>query len=104
MPDLTLIRTFLERSHSDFAERFAAFAGAEIATRPAPADDPAGRREARALVPLLGRGDWFRPILEQDLRACCLARETLGEVSPLADAVFALQALGTVPLLLAGTG
>jgi acyl-CoA dehydrogenase len=103
MPDLTLIRTFLGPSHADFAGRFAEFARAEIAPRAAPADDPAARKEARALVPLLGGGDWFRPILEQDLRACCLARETLGEVSPLADAVFALQALGTVPLLIAGT-
>ena len=103
MPDLALVRTFLEPSHADLARRFAAFAAAEIAGRPAPADDPAGRKEARALVPLLARGDWFRPIVEQDLRACCLVRETLGEVSPLADAVFALQALGTVPLLVAGT-
>jgi acyl-CoA dehydrogenase len=103
MPDLALVRTFLDSSHADFAGRFAEFARAEIAPRPAPTDDPAGRKEARALVPLLGGGDWFRPIVAQDLRACCLVRETLGEVSPLADAVFALQALGTVPLLLAGT-
>ena len=30
-------------------------------------------------------------------------REALGEASPLADAVFALQGLGTTPILLAGT-
>jgi acyl-CoA dehydrogenase len=103
MPDLTLIRTFLDSRHDEFARRFAAFASSEIDPRSAPSDDATGRKEARALVPLLGRGDWFRPILEQDLRSCCLVRETLGEVSPLADAVFALQALGTVPLLIAGT-
>ena len=103
MPDLRLIRTFLGPPHADFAERFARFALDEIAPRPAPADDAAARREARAFVPLLGRGGWLRPILELDLRACCLARESLGEISPLADAVFALQALGTTPLLLAGT-
>ena len=74
MPDLTLIRTFLDPHHAALAERFAAFAVAEIASRPTPADDPAARKEARSLVPLLGRGDWFRPIREQDFRACCLVR------------------------------
>lgn len=43
------------------------------------------------------------PIAEQDLRALCLIRETLAAASPLADAVFALQALGSVPLLLNGS-
>jgi acyl-CoA dehydrogenase len=33
-------------------------------------------------------------------RACCIAREALAAASPLADAVFALQALGTLPLLM----
>ena len=36
------------------------------------------------------------------LRACCLIRHQLAYHSPLADAVFALQALGSRPLLLAG--
>jgi acyl-CoA dehydrogenase len=103
MPDLRLIRTFLDPRHAELARRFGGFAAAEIAGRPAPTDDAAARREARALVPLLGDGDWLRPMLELDLRSCCLMRETLGEISPLADAVFALQALGTTPLLLAGS-
>src|SRR3989442_11659319 len=50
----------------------------------------------------LGRAGWFAPIGDLDLRAACLVRETLAGASPLADAVFALQALGTVPILLAG--
>ena len=37
------------------------------------------------------------------LRACCLIRRQLAYHSPLADAVFALQALGSRPLLLAGS-
>jgi acyl-CoA dehydrogenase len=103
VPDLRLVRTFLGPRHAELARRFGAFAAEEIAARRTPADDAEARREARALVPLFGRGDWLRPILELDLRACCLVRETLGEISPLADAVFALQALGTTPLLLAGS-
>ncbi|HWM84950.1 MAG TPA: acyl-CoA dehydrogenase family protein, partial [Kofleriaceae bacterium] len=38
-----------------------------------------------------------------DVRALCLVREALGYVSPLADAIFAVQGLGSYPLLLAGT-
>jgi alkylation response protein AidB-like acyl-CoA dehydrogenase len=43
------------------------------------------------------------PIEAQDIRGCCIVREILAEASPLADAVFALQALGAMPLLLAGS-
>jgi acyl-CoA dehydrogenase len=42
------------------------------------------------------------PIEAQDTRGCCIVREALAAASPLADAVFALQALGATPLLLAG--
>lgn len=37
-----------------------------------------------------------------DVRSLCLAREVLGYVSPLADAIFAVQGLGSYPLVLAG--
>src|SRR5690606_29676297 len=49
-------------------------------TRPGPRDAP------RAASPT------------QDLRACALTREALAATSPLADAVWALQALGCTPL------
>jgi acyl-CoA dehydrogenase len=103
MPDTRLIRTFLEPHHTSFAERASGFAMGEIAKRPEPADDAAARREARALLGLLGAGGWLDPILDLDLRGCCLMREALGEASPLADAVFALQGLGTTPILLGGS-
>src|SRR5215207_748827 len=103
MPDTRPIRTFLEPHHTPLAERAAAFATGEIAGRPEPADDAAARREARALLGMLGAGGWLQPILDLDLRGCCLMREALGEASPLADAVFALQGLGTTPILLGGS-
>lgn len=103
MPDTRLIRTFLEPHHAALAARAADFALREIAARPEPADDAAARREARAMLALLGHGGWFKPIFDLDLRSCCLMREALAAASPLADAVFALQALGTMPLLLSGT-
>src|SRR2546429_9770979 len=46
------------------------------------------------------RRDWSSDVCSSDL--ACLVRETLAGASPLADAMFALQALGTVPILLAG--
>jgi acyl-CoA dehydrogenase len=101
--DTTLTRTFLEPRHITLAESAGAFAMKEIAGRPAPADDSAARKEARVLLGLLGEAGWLQPILDLDLRGCCLMREALGEVSPLADAVFALQGLGTTPILLGGT-
>ena len=103
MPDTRLVRTFLELDHLALAEQVGAFARDTIARRPDPADDAAARLEARALLRLLGEGGWLKPIFELDLRGCCLLREALGEASPLADAVFALQGLGTTPILLNGS-
>jgi acyl-CoA dehydrogenase len=103
MPDAKVIRTFLEAKHISLAERAGAFAMGEIAQRPEPVEDTDARREARALLGLLGEGGWLQPILDLDLRGCCLMREALGEASPLADAVFALQGLGTTPILLGGS-
>jgi acyl-CoA dehydrogenase len=103
MPDIRLIRTFLEPRHGQLAERAERFAMEEIARRSQPADDAGARTEARALLGLLGAASWLQPILDLDLRGCCLMREALGEASPLADAVFALQGLGTTPILLGGS-
>jgi acyl-CoA dehydrogenase len=103
MPDTRLIRTFLEPHHTSLADRATGFAMGEIAKRPEPVEDADARREARALLGLLGAAGWLQPILDLDLRGCCLMREALGEASPLADAVFALQGLGTTPILLSGS-
>ena len=103
MPDTRLVRTFLELDHLALAEQVGAFARDTITRRPDPADDAAARVEARTLLRLLGEGGWLKPIFELDLRGCCLLREALGEASPLADAVFALQGLGSMPILLHGS-
>ncbi|HXE57547.1 MAG TPA: acyl-CoA dehydrogenase family protein [Gemmatimonadales bacterium] len=103
MPDLELILPFLDGAHLDLARRVADFAARELAELPEPADDQEGRVEARALLERMGRAGWYEPIARQDYRGCALLRETLAAASPLADAVFALQALGTTPILLAGS-
>jgi acyl-CoA dehydrogenase len=102
----------LEPRHVELTAEVAAFAASEIATLPAPLDDDAARRQAREILGRLGAGDWLRWAVPEawggraeapDLRACCLIREALGAASPLADAVFALQCLGSMPITLGGS-
>lgn len=100
IPDPHPIRAFLSDAHVARAGKFAAAAARELAPLPPPADDAAARLAAREVLATLGASGWFEPIGARDWRGCCLAREALGAVSPLADAVFALQGLATVPLLL----
>ncbi len=102
-PDPAAVRAFLEDRHVELAAGIAEFGAREIGTLAEPADDGAARAQARHILEVLGRADWFAPIGDQDLRACCLIREALAAASPLADAVFALQALGSLPIVLAGT-
>lgn len=103
-PDPGPVRAFLDERHLELARRAAAFAEGVVAGRPEPRDDAEARHEARALVELLGNEGWLGPIAAQDFRACCLVREALAAASPLADAVFALQALSATPLVLEGEG
>ena len=111
MPDTHAIRAFLNDSHLDLAARAAEFAEASVGPLPAVESDADARLRARQVLELLGGGGWCRYAVpaefggvaeEIDLRACCLIREALAAVSPLADAVFALQCLGSRPLAMAG--
>jgi len=97
--DLRPVRAFLGDEHRAFGEAIGTFAGT-LRARRAPDDDAGARHEARELLGALGGGGWLAPIARRDWRACCIAREQIAAASPLADAVFALQALGTSPLLL----
>lgn len=100
MLDTGPVRAFLDDNHVALAERVDEFATRLLAPLAEPKDDAAARHQARDLVATLGSGGWFEPIRNQDWRSCCLVREALAAASPLADAVFALQALGVVPILL----
>jgi acyl-CoA dehydrogenase len=103
MPDTDSIRAFLTPAHVEQADRFKALADRDVRSLPAAEDDDQARVQARELLHQLGAEGWLRPIADQDYRACSLARETLAAASPLADAVYALQGLGTTPLILAGS-
>jgi acyl-CoA dehydrogenase len=103
MPELRTVRAFLDDEHIRVAEEIEAVCAADVASLPVPWDDDEARAQARALVGILGAGRLLGAIQPLDLRRCCLTREALAAASPLADAVFALQALGTVPIALAGS-
>lgn len=51
-----------------------------------------------------GGGAWGKDGTAVDVRSLCVAREALAYVSPLADSIFAVQGLGSHPILLAGEG
>ena len=112
VPDTSTIRAFLDERHVALAGEAARFAAERVAPLPEPAGDPGAREQARSLLGLLGEEGWLGYAVpevwgghwpEPDLRACCLIREALAAASPLADAVFALQCLGSMPITLAGS-
>lgn len=103
MHDLHAVRAFLDEHHFDLSESVTEFCATSIAPLPPPETDRAARTQARDILSALGAAGMLEPIAAQDLRACATIREALAAASPLADAVFALQALGSMPILLAGT-
>ena len=112
MIDLTTIRPFLDDQHLELAEKIDDFVHREIAPLPAPEDDAAARDQAKEILALLGGDGWLMYSVPAahggdtaliDLRACCLIREALAWASPLADAIFSLQCLGSLPIAIAGS-
>lgn len=102
MIDLAPVRALVEPRHHELAAAAAAFGAKKLGGYRHLDDDQGARKRARELCRLLGEEGWLEPIGAQDFRGCCVVRESLAFHSPLADAVFALQALGSTPLVLAG--
>lgn len=94
---------FFAAPHQALAARLRAAAD-DVAAAEHAADEP-GRD--RAAVAALGRHRLFELVAPADgqvsARSLCLARELLGWASPRADSIFAVQGLGTYPVLLAGS-
>jgi len=96
------IRALLEARHVELAGRVTACAES-IGSRAEARDDNEARREARTLLTLMAGERLYEPIRSGDVRALCLTREVVAAADPLADAVFALQALGGTAVAMAGT-
>ena len=105
-PDTLGVEPLFEPAHHEIAADMARFCAGELFDLPPAEGDEAARRQARQILATLGEAGWLGYAVPEegrlDLRACCLVREALAAASPLADAVFALQCLGSQPLLLAG--
>ena len=94
---------FLEPQHVEQASRILSWGLEHLLPRPEPSDDASARVEARELLSAIGRGGWLKAIVDLDLRGLAIVRENIAAMSPLADAVVALQGLGGTPLVIAGT-
>lgn len=94
---------FLDELHVDLASRVLSWSEQNLLHRVEPLGDEDARREARALLEQLGQAGWLAAVAQQDLRALSVVRDTVAAMSPLADAVVALQALGGTPIVLAGS-
>ncbi len=110
-PDTELIGAFLDPAHVELSQQVGAFAARELASLPVAEDDAGGRRQAGEILRRAGSAGWCAAAVPESwggrspapqLRVLCLIREAFAAASPLADAVFALQALGSMPLTLAG--
>jgi acyl-CoA dehydrogenase len=106
MPDRSFLSwPFFEPRHRELAENLDAWCAENL-----PVDHGDVDAACRALVEKLGRGGWLKPTAVDtqnpaplDVRALCIARETLARHDGLADFAFAMQGLGTGALSLFGT-
>lgn len=102
MIDTDAILAFIEERHVELARRATSIAAERIVTLDDATDDASARERARDMLRVLGEAGLLSHAHPLDLRACCLVREALGYASPLADEVFALQCLGSLPVAVAG--
>jgi acyl-CoA dehydrogenase len=101
---------FFAPEHRAWAGELAAWADREL---PALIDHEAVDDSCRRLVRALGDGGWLRAAVPTgaaipfsmrfSVRALCLARETLAYHDGLADFAYAMQGLGSAPIVLFGT-
>ncbi|MDQ1346725.1 MAG: Acyl-CoA dehydrogenase [Acidobacteriota bacterium] len=99
------VRAFLEPHHLELATRVEEIVRRRFLHLAPPADDAAARAAARGLVEAMGEEKLLSGTISSatDLRSLCLIREALAGASPLADALFALQVLGSMPIALVGS-
>ena len=94
---LDLVEPLLGPGHTAIADRVAAFCRTAL-SRQDPEEDETARTLAPELVRAMAEAGLFDVVAASDLRGICLTREALAAASPLADTLFAVQALTTLPL------
>ncbi len=103
MLDVTTPGPFLDDHHRTLGAELDRFVASDLAPLQAPDTDADARHQARDCLERIGHAGLLRFLEPLDLRAACLCREAIAAASPLADEVFALQCLGTMPMLLGGS-
>jgi len=100
---------FFDRDHAELRERIRAWVEINLIANPPSETDLDGA--ARSLVKLLGTAGFIRNAVSKNYggardtvqaRDLCIIREELARGSALADAMFAMQALGSYPITLVG--
>lgn len=100
---------FFEASHAPLASRLTPENLASLARVHDAAEAAAALGELGLYAYLVPESQGGAPVGKSkspnyiDVRALVLIREALGQVSPLADAIFAVQGLGSYPIVLAGS-
>jgi acyl-CoA dehydrogenase len=103
---------FFADVHRTLARGLAAWAAQEVGPMARGEDEDDVDAECRDLVRRLGASGWLRYVVPAayggvferlDVRALCIARETLARASGLADFAFAMQGLGSGPISLFGS-
>jgi acyl-CoA dehydrogenase len=103
---------FFDPAHRTLARDLDVWAAREIEPAARGEDEDDVDAECRELVRRLGAAGWLRYVVpgqyggafeRLDVRALCIARETLARASGLADFAFAMQGLGSGPISLFGS-
>jgi acyl-CoA dehydrogenase len=103
---------FFEERHRTLAQELSSWAAREVEPMARGEDEDDVDAACRDLVRRLGAGGWLRYVVPAayggvfeglDVRALCIARETLAHASGLADFTFAMQGLGSGPISLFGS-
>ena len=115
MPDTTFLNwPFFEDAHREYARGIREWAATTIPgiTEDEPGDNDQLDARMRELVTAIGAAGWFKACVPAayggsfenfDVRSLCIARETLGYYSGLADFAMAMQGLGTGSISLFGS-
>jgi acyl-CoA dehydrogenase len=111
MSDQTFLNwPFFDDSHRTFAAKIESWAHSNIGLSGAHGNEE--RQQCRNFVANLGSAGFLKYCVPKkwagmfeslDVRTLCLARETLGRYSALADFSFAMQGLGSYPIALGGS-
>ena len=115
MPDTTFLHwPFFEDAHREYARGIREWAASTVPgiTEDEPRDNDQLDAQMRELVAAIGAAGWFKACVPAayggsfesfDVRSLCIARETLGYYSGLADFAMAMQGLGTGSISLFGS-